>query len=92
MGTSHQHEYSKVSEAKWGICVILVKEGEVEGEQSFATSKYAFLDIDFKMVFKKQMTQGKPLTSPQILDFLYICNKFRTFSPVNWIISLARRI
>lgn len=67
MGNSHKHEYSKVSEAKWGVCVILVKEWEVEGEQSFATSKHVFLDIDFKTVFKKQKSQEKALTSPQIL-------------------------
>ena len=29
----------------------------IEGNQSFATPKYAFWDTDFKLVIKKQKTQ-----------------------------------
>lgn len=35
-----------------------------EGDQSFATPKYVFWDIDFYLVTKKQKTQKDSLTLP----------------------------
>lgn len=78
MGKSDKHAYSKVSEAKRSIYMSFWTK---EGVTSFATQKYGFWDTDFKLVFKK--TGEKPLSLPQILGVMYICNKFWTFSPVN---------
>lgn len=57
MGNSQKQENSKESEVEWGIYVILYEAGGGGwGDQSSATTKYAFWNIDFKLVFQKQKT------------------------------------